>query len=147
MAIPEFINGMLPEGIWDCSLAEIEARFGGFDRTTTRRELFANLKAYFEEAQSVVLIRAVYVDGSFVTDKPEPGDVDIIVVFASEQNSSIDLRPFEYNAISKRMIRRRHKMDVLTAEEGSLDEKKSLDLFTKVRALPDVRKGLLRVTL
>lgn len=146
MPIPEFINGMLPEGVWDCSLAEIEARFSGFDRTAARRELFANLKAYFEEARGVGLIRAVFVDGSFVTDKPEPGDVDLIVVRANDKEAAEDLKTFEYNTVSRRMITRLHKLDAAVVFEGSEKEAEYFDLFTMIRG-EEVRKGILRIVL
>ena len=145
MPIPELINGMLPAGVWDCSLADIEARFGGFDRTQTRRELCRHLKAYLEEARGVGLIRAVCVDGSFVTDKPEPNDLDIIVSLASDQDENAELRPFEYNATSKRSIRRRYKFDVAIVKEGSPQEQESLAFFALVRERPGDRKGLLRI--
>jgi predicted nucleotidyltransferase len=41
------------------------------------------------------------IDGSFVTGKANPSDVDLVVVLASGHDFSADLRPFEYNFLSK----------------------------------------------
>jgi hypothetical protein len=77
MPIPAFRDdGYLPEGLHEASEAEVIARFG---ESTPRREyLTGRLRRWLELARAVGA-RRVVIDGSFVTDKAEPGDIDAVV--------------------------------------------------------------------
>lgn len=72
--IPKFRrDGMLPRGTHAAEWPEFLERFG---QTETRKRLSAGL------LQAVHLLkpagcRLIYVDGSFVSAKPEPGDFDV----------------------------------------------------------------------
>lgn len=71
--IPPFDRrGTLPPGIHEASWPEFAERFGG---TARRRLLLAGLKLALRNLQEAGC-PLVYVDGSFVTAKPEPGDFD-----------------------------------------------------------------------
>ncbi len=71
--IPPFDRrGTLPPGVHEASWPEFAERFGGIPR---RRLLLAGLKAAVLNLQGAGC-PLVYVDGSFVTSKPEPGDFD-----------------------------------------------------------------------
>ena len=71
--MPDFqVDGLLPPGIHDCTWAEIVGRFGS---SPYRQTVLAGL----EEATRLLArakCRRLYVDGSFVTRKPFPGDFD-----------------------------------------------------------------------
>ena len=70
-------SGNLPPGIYPVGWHEIEARFA----VTPRRQfLFNRLRQLHTLASSTGFLERFVVFGSFVTDKPEPGDVDIILV-------------------------------------------------------------------
>lgn len=77
LMIPEFVDigaswMVLPPGIHTATLREVENRFASGER---RRDLFAGFaKAYRSLEMAGCLI--VYLDGSFVTEKPNPGDYD-----------------------------------------------------------------------
>lgn len=71
--IPAFDRrGKLPPGIHSADWPEFAERFGG---TAHRRLLLAGLKSAALNLQEAGCSLA-YVDGSFVTAKPEPGDFD-----------------------------------------------------------------------
>jgi hypothetical protein len=71
--IPDWqVNGDLPPGIHFGRWAEIEARFGSNVR---RRRLFAGFRQACDLLRRAGC-RLVYLDGSFVTTKPNPGDFD-----------------------------------------------------------------------
>lgn len=73
--IPALEGEKLPLGVWDCTLVEIEIVFGG---TARRRELIARLRNFL--ASHATLPRCpIYIDGSFVTAKETPGDLDLCV--------------------------------------------------------------------
>lgn len=71
--IPQFdARGLLPEGIHSATWNEFVDRFGGNEH---RRNLLRGLN------EALALLRAagcrrVYVNGSFVTDKERPNDID-----------------------------------------------------------------------
>jgi len=64
--------GELPPGIHTTTLDEIEAVFAN---TPNRKILFDGLKRALESLKTANVHR-VFIDGSFVTDKAEPNDVD-----------------------------------------------------------------------
>ncbi len=66
-------DGNLRPGVHVASWDEIVQRFGW---TTRRRELLAGLDAALETLRDAGC-RRVYVNGSFVTDRDEPGDIDV----------------------------------------------------------------------
>jgi hypothetical protein len=148
MPIPSLTtDGFLPEGVHDCTLAEIGERFGLFQRSDRRCRLFERLAEYVGNAQASGVVKAVIVDGSFVTDKDIPGDVDLIVVSLPRDILPVNLRPMEYNVLSKRNVRRRYGMDVLSAQEGELEVDEHIEFFSQVRNRPEICKGMLRIVL
>lgn len=71
--IPDFdSNGNLPPGIYHVSMAEIER---SFTWNETRRVLFRGFTRALANL-SRAGVRRVWIDGSFVTSKDEPQDVD-----------------------------------------------------------------------
>ena len=69
-------NGLLPRGVHDCTLDEIAGSFAG---NPHRKRLFQNLVACLEQEIRPVFVHPIFVDGSFVTDKDDPEDVDIVL--------------------------------------------------------------------
>ena len=71
--IPAFTSeGYLPEGIHEVSWEEVQERFGS---TTQRKRLLAGLRHALSDL-ALAGCKTVYIDGSFVTDKDQPGDFD-----------------------------------------------------------------------
>ena len=74
MSIPALqVNGELPLGEHQASLDELEAVFGS--SSDRRKYLMRGLR---EAVGNFVLsgVRTIWIDGSFVTDKEEPDDID-----------------------------------------------------------------------
>lgn len=85
--IPQFnAEGNLPPGIHWATWQEIVDRFG---TTTWRRQLLAGLQATLGELKRVGC-STVYLDGSFVSAKPIPGDFDACWDEAGVDLASID---------------------------------------------------------
>ena len=150
--IPPLEDGVLPKGIHECTFEELERAFGQFQRSDRRINLIAKLKAYLDEARNSGLVIAAIIDGSFVTIKDEPEDIDLIVVLKPDVPWD-SLRPFEYNAVSKRMIKQMYRFDAYVYVEGSELYQKMLEFFMRVNAekhhgfTERTRKGVLRVQL
>jgi len=83
--IPEFDErGYLPPGVHVTTLDEVRQRFGN---NIGRNELLANLNILLEVARRLGASR-IFLDGSFVTDKETPGDIDAILVIPDEVNTA-----------------------------------------------------------
>jgi hypothetical protein len=71
--IPAFTErGLLPPGIHRATLDEIETRLA---TTPRRRKLMAGLREALHNLKLAGVAR-VYINGSFVTSKPNPNDID-----------------------------------------------------------------------
>lgn len=51
-----------------------------FGASSTRSALTSQLAAFLGELRGMGLLGQLWVDGSFVTDKPDPGDVDVVYI-------------------------------------------------------------------
>src|SRR5580704_159586 len=109
--VPDFnAQGILPEGIYECSIAEFEKTFTNrYDRRILYEKgiipLMADLKS--------IRCKTLFIDGSYVTNKMIPNDFD-----ACWDNRGIDLAmvkakfPFLWSAASSK---RKYGGDVFPA--------------------------------
>ena len=145
--IPELIDGVLPVGMHDATLDEIVERFGGFMTTDRRVRLAAALRAYVQEARIGGLVTALIVDGSFITAKPDPGDIDLIAVLPEGHDYSAGLRPVDYNVIATRGVRQIFGLDAFAAPANGQALSELVAFFAQVKGDEGRSKGLLRLTL
>jgi hypothetical protein len=131
--IPDFAeDGLLPVGIYHATREEFRRRFGIFNRSDRRLRIFEKLDRLLDEAANSGIVKRILVAGSFVTEKPEPNDFDVILVL----DGSIvqrELRPFEYNLVSRKMARRLFGGDVIPALEGSAALERYVEFFQTTR--------------
>jgi hypothetical protein len=79
VALPDFNEeGELPVGVHPATLSETLARFG--QGTVQRRAVAERLVRIHELAASTGSLARFVVFGSFVTGKPEPNDVDVVLI-------------------------------------------------------------------
>ncbi len=83
MMLPPFDSqGDLPVGLYPATLTEVVARFG---HGTPQRELVtASLLRVYELAQQTGKLLRFIIFGSYVTAKPTPNDVDIVLVMTDD---------------------------------------------------------------
>jgi len=93
------------------------------------------------------LFEALLIDGSFVTGKPAPNDIDPVAVLRPGHDFERDLPMSEYALVSRILLRRRTGFDVIVAERDSQLYKTNVEFFSRVRERPEARKGLLRLIL
>lgn len=92
--IPEFDdNGYLPPGIHSATLAEIEERFGR--QSELRRIQFESIRWMVELAVKAG-VKRIIINGSYVADVDEPGDVDCVFLveagFPNDKEAERQLR-------------------------------------------------------
>lgn len=149
--IPDFINTntyfefkILPEGIWETELEEIEQRllFSG-----KRIELFDGLKQCLIDLKEVGC-KVVFIDGSFVTSKLDPEDVD--VAYSPYDGFSWDklneLHPVFLKNREER--KRKYNCDIFDAYSEA-DNKQTIfrDFYQKIEGIKNIKKGILKINL
>jgi hypothetical protein len=87
MLPPLTTEGFLPLGVHLASLDEIVAVFGG--NNVVRRRLAQRLQDILERAEGTAHLKRAFVWGSFVTAKPEPRDVDVMLVMSAQFRSEL----------------------------------------------------------
>ena len=148
MPIPAFNpGGFLPEGVHECTVTEVQQRFGAFQASDRRPRLFEQLEAFLVAARESGLVRHVVIDGSFVTAEPGPNDIDLILIIAGDYDLAADLSPSQYNILSKTRVRKRFGFDLVAVRENSSELDEAVGFFEQVRGTPGVRKGIFKVSI
>jgi hypothetical protein len=148
MAIPSLDqNGLISAGIHDASIEEIGSRFGAFQVTDRRPMLFQKLAAFVAEARTARFARWLLIEGSFVTAKADPNDIDLVLVLPLSHDLRSDLSLAQYNLVSKRNVQRRFGFDIVVVREDTVEYDEAAAFFQQVRGKPELRKGLLRLAL
>lgn len=143
--IPQLTDfGYLPEGIHDCSLPELEKRFGLFQVSDQRLRLFERLVLLIQETTSTDLVLEIIVNGSFVTAKDIPNDIDLIIALKPEVLFS-DL-PFSVaNKLDVSRLKKKYRFDITVAVKDGLAYRKMLEFFQGIRDNQKMKKGVLRL--
>ena len=141
--IPDFRgDGYLPEGLHVASLADVTSRFG--DGNRQRQRLMIRLVRWVELSLTVKAKR-LFVDGSFVTAKELPNDVDAVVQLPNDfreqlkggSNAAIEL---------EEMLLTRQPQEIFAAEDDR-DWNDWLEFFSRTRESDHRRKGLIEIQL
>ena len=84
-------------------------------------------------------------DGSFVTSKEEPGDVDAVALLPEDFRSQLEAGNPEAAGLFE-MLRTRHPKELFAAEDEE-DWWTWFEFFSRTREANGRRKGLIEVTL
>ncbi len=75
--LPPFnYHGYLPEGVHETTLTQLRDRFVINPR---RMHLWQRLEEFLSRAVATNYFSHVYIDGGFITNKPAPDDIDVIL--------------------------------------------------------------------
>jgi len=135
-------DGYLPEGLHRASEAQVIFRFG--TSTHRRRRLALRLRRWLELAREVAA-RRLLVDGSFVTAKQEPGDIDALVLLPADFQQQVD-RGREAALELEAMLLTRNPEEIFAAEDQD-DWEQWVQFFSRTRESDDRRKGLVEIEL
>lgn len=134
--LPEFdIDGDLPPGIYQATLDELERRLSRFVVSDRRINLFARFKQLVAMARRSGIVERLVVGGSFVTSKPEPNDIDIVIVLPNDLD--FDALTPSQNAVTNRSALRRDlktgALDVTTVRSETSQMDLVLEFFQSTR--------------
>jgi hypothetical protein len=137
-------DGALPPGIHDAAdWEEVVARLAGTDR---REELLAKLRRGLDNLREAGC-PWVLLDGSFVTDKPEPNDIDGCWHYGPEiDRGRLDPCFLPYLAAQKQMLKLRYGMDFYRANSVEATSGLSFPEFFQADREGN-RRGVIRLDL
>jgi len=108
MALPVFNDkGILPEGIHNCSLNEAEQLLVSDGR---RKELWEKLGNFLNWIKPMNFFEFIYIDGSFLTDKPTPNDIDLVLEI--KQNTTSGLSNVDPKVFNNPYVKSQFSLDV-----------------------------------
>lgn len=135
-------DGYLPEGVYVCAEAEVIFRFGSSNRR--RRRLALRLRRWIELARQV-RGRRFLVDGSFVTAKEDPQDIDSVILLPQDFHQRVEREDVAAVELEE-MLLTRHPEEIFAAEDET-DWEEWITFFSQTREPDKRRKGLVEVRL
>lgn len=143
LTIPEFgPDGYLPEGLYLASDAEVIFRFGTSSRQ--RRRLALRLRRWLELAREVGA-RRLLIDGSFVTAKENPDDIDAVILLPHDFERYVELGNEAAIELEEMLLTRRP--EEIFAAEDEVDWNEWFEFFSRTREVDGRRKGLVEIVL
>jgi hypothetical protein len=141
--IPEFrSDGYLPEGLFACTEVELTFRIGSANRR--RRRLILRVRRWIELARAIGAKRLL-IDGSFVTTKHEPDDVDAVILLPPDYRARITVG--DTSALEREAMLLARSPEEIFAAEDDADFAEWIDFFSRTRETDGRRKGLVEVVL
>ncbi|MFW5692695.1 MAG: DUF6932 family protein [Thermoguttaceae bacterium] len=141
--IPAFRDdGYLPDGLHVATEAEVTFRFGS--STMRRRRLILRFRRWMELARATNAKRFL-LDGSFVTSKEQPNDIDAVVWLAEDFAEQV-AQGSDCALELESMLLTRNPEEIFAAEDLR-DWEDWVEFFSRTREPDDRRKGLVEVEL
>jgi hypothetical protein len=135
-------DGYLPEGVHVCSEADVIFRFGSSSRQ--RRRLALRLRRWIELGRQVGAKRLL-VDGSFVTAKEEPHDVDTVILLPQDFTQQLEQEHPPALELEEMLLTRRP--EEIFAAEDETDWNEWISFFSLTRESDRRCKGLVEISL
>ncbi len=124
------------------SEAEVTFRFGSSNRK--RRRLVHRIRRWVELARDV-RVRRLFIDGSFITAKPDPNDVDAVTLLPSDFENQIATNLDAAIELEEMLLTRRP--EEIFAAEDETDWNEWVEFFSRTREADGQRKGLVEIEL
>ena len=141
--IPPFrSDGYLPEGLYVASEAEVTFRFGA--SSPRRRRLALRLRRLIELVRQVGGQRLL-LDGSFVTAKEQPNDIDAVILLPADFEQQVE-QGVESALELEEMLLTRRPEEIFAAEDEA-DWNDWVEFFSRTREADGRRKGLVEIEL
>lgn len=148
MPVPNFTEqGILPEGVHPCTLLEAQHALSTND---ARSQIWDGLIDFLDWTLQLPQPTALLIDGSYVTDKPLPNDVDV-VVDVTGCTSAEQTAWFHAFQTDHLYVKQTFRVDFYPFVIGSGNDFSAYFQYIRVEEAlrrgipPHVRKGILRV--
>ena len=143
MELPDFeADGYLPPGVHLCDEPDVIQRFGSSN--LFRRRLCVRVETWLALARSIRAKRFL-IDGSFVTAKEEPNDVDAVIWLPENFHDQLALREEPAQLVAQ-MIVTRYPEELFPAYDAD-DWHEWVESFSRTRESVDHRKGVVEIRL
>ena len=151
-SIPPFNeHGFLPPGRFECSIAEIKTRFVTNDH---RKRIWSGLESFIDvlKAEGMPSECPIFFDGSFVTSKHIPSDIDVVFDATCISEGSARIRVHRFFNAKHKTIKETLLVDAYPALPNEDDfrlyfQQVKLDTCINERLPPGTQKGILMVTI
>lgn len=125
-----------PRGFHRVLDSELDKYFAEpFQDSTTRRQLVGQLRLLIGKFRSLGLSGELWIDGSFVTRKPGPKDIDVVFVVRPaviESLGDAEYAEFERLSAERLVTRRKYGSDLFVISSEDLGKRKYFtDLFSR----------------
>jgi len=139
---PSSTDGYLPEGLYLAPDTEVLFRFGG--STRNRRRLALRLRRWIGLAR-MIGARRLLVNGSFVTAKDEPNDIDAVILLPPDFQQQLENQMDAALELEEILLTRRP--EEMFAAEDNTDWDEWVEFFNRTREADGRRKGLVEIQL
>lgn len=100
-------------GFHEIDIDDLEKLFvTPFNDGTRRKELADNLKLFLNKLKEIDARFEIWVDGSFVTEKIKPGDVDIAIIFEPDEINNLPQNQIDFLNTDQKILKIRYNLDV-----------------------------------
>ena len=135
-------DGYLPDGIHPATEAEVTFRFGSSG--PRRRRLTLRLRRWIALGRQVGA-RRLLIDGSFVTSKPDPDDIDSVVLLPPDFQRQVEDGVDAAMELEQMLLARQPEEIFAAEDEGDWDD--WVAFFSRTREPDGRRKGLVEIEL
>jgi hypothetical protein len=150
MPIPALMEtGYLPSGEFHCDLVELRNTFGVNDRRTA---LLAKLDAFLGWLRNTHGLDLPYfIDGSYTTSKPYPGDIDFVIDLSNATDEQIGTALVLFS-LHQAQIKQDFEIDFWFFHPNAQKDLKQFFQYVRIEELqqrqlpPETRKGILRIS-
>lgn len=136
---------LLAPGFWEVTLDDLERLFvEPFDPPWVRRKLLSRFRDLVSVIRETGLTCDLWIDGSFLTEKPEPSDIDVVILSDDASRSRLTVsRASQLDRLIKKkdLTRYRYLCDLSYCGKDELEPReKWQDLFGRARN--EEKKGI-----
>ncbi|PRR70937.1 DUF6932 family protein [Clostridium thermopalmarium] len=145
MAIPSLNgHGILPEGIYECTMEDIKEKFCSIENKEHRCKLFKKLEQYLKDLKKFNTKYELIIDGSFITDKKFPSDIDFILAYDFEYSPKTNFDDW-LMLLNGDCVKQKYGLQVFPTFLDSDLYDETIEFCKQVKEKPGIIKGLLRV--
>lgn len=117
---------IFPPGFHDIEIEQVDDLFvNSFPNNERRRYLTDRFKAFIERFLDLGLSAEIWLDGSYSTAKPEPDDIDILLVFNPIEINSlpVEKHPILNELFNRELSKIRYNLDVLLLPSDDVNKR------------------------